>query len=307
VIKYRWAVLTALLPLFSITACSGVGSTASSTSAPLNAGAQSAAMQPLASLTQTLEAAKGPKVSGIYVAQFQAFNIELFGPTGNLIGLTSGEIDGPQNIVFDKTGTLFVADFGNDTIISYTKALSQNAPIVYLPASPVGLAVGPAGKLFATLYPSGEVVAYDQNGQQTTPTIAGPGNVTYVAVDAKGKIYVTDSSGNRLTTYNADGTPTTPTITAGLNGPGDVVVDGAGKIYVANGAGNGSITTYNPDGTRAKPTIAVNGPHGLAVAKNGDIYVTDSTNNSVEVFKPNGKPASPTISGLNTPTGIAVI
>ncbi|MBD5657052.1 MAG: hypothetical protein IAI50_18025, partial [Candidatus Eremiobacteraeota bacterium] len=146
-----------------------------SASGPLSASLQSmAAMQPLASLTQTLDAANGSQVSKIYVAQFQAFNIELFGATGNLIGQTSGEIDGPQNIVFDKTGTLFVADFGSNSILSYTKALTQNAAIVNLPASPVGLAVGPSGKLFATLYPSGEVVAYDQNGQQTTPTIAGP-------------------------------------------------------------------------------------------------------------------------------------
>ncbi|MBD5656592.1 MAG: hypothetical protein IAI50_15630, partial [Candidatus Eremiobacteraeota bacterium] len=144
-------------------------------------------------------------------------------------------------------------------------------------------------------------------GQQTTPTIAGPGNVTYVAVDATGKIYVTNSAANTLTTYKADGTPTTPTITAGLDGPGDVVVDAAGKIYVANGGGKGTITTYNADGSRAKPTIAVKGPHGLAVAADGNIYVTNSANSTVEVFQRNGTPSTPAISGLNTPTGIAVL
>lgn len=308
-IKHSRALLAALAPLLAMTACSGGGGTTPLSTVASGASLQSAAMQqPFGLPNAAVSNAAGSKVSRIFVAQFQAFNIELFGANGKLLGNSgSPQIDGPQNIVFDKTGTLFVAAFGTDDILSYTKALAPNSAVVHLTSSPVGLAVGPTGTLFATLYPSGDVVAYDQNGQQVSPTIPGSGNVTYVAVDAKGKIYVTDSAANTLKTYKPDGTPTTPTIKTGLNGPGPVVVDAAGKIYVANGGGSGSITTYTPGGKPTKPTIAVRGPHGLAVAKNGDIYVTNSADMSVQTFDPRGRPITPTITGLNTPTGIAVL
>jgi uncharacterized protein YjdB len=84
------------------------------------------------------------------------------------------------------------------------------------------------------------------------------------------------------------------------------VVDKNGKIYVCND-GSGSITTYNADGTPATPTIAVKTPHGIAVAANGDISVTNTTTNTAQTFSPTGKLIKPTIAGLNQPTGIAVL
>lgn len=299
------AVIAALISALPLAGCSGPG-TASLATGPSTAGAQSVAMRPPAdALAQPSSDPKGTGVSHIYVAQFQAFNIEEFGPTGKLVG-TSPTVDGPQNMVFDPTGTLFVADFGGDAIVSFTSALAPKGSI-HVPGSPVGLAVGPTGNVYTTLYPSGDVLTFDSAGNQISPTIPGPGTVTYVAVDAKGKIYVTDSGTNTVHTYKSDGTPTTPTITAGLNLPGPIVVDSTGKIYVGNGGGNGSITIYAPNGKRLKPTISVKATHGLAVAKNGNIYVTDSADSIVRAFKANGTPIGPTISGLNSPTGIAVL
>ena len=48
------------------------------------------------------------------------------------------------------------------------------------------------------------------------------------------------------------------------------------KIYVVDHAHN-TITTYLPDETQTTPTITagLDGPHGIAVDKNGKIYVAN--------------------------------
>jgi len=295
---------------FAVTGCAG-GSAGSPGSLPISAVPLNPNTQ-ADSIVQTNEAAKGPTVAKIYVADFNADTfgaLQTYTGTGTLLASINSGFDGPQNIAVDGRGHVFLANFGENQILSFTKALHPYKAAIPVPGDPVGLALGPKGKLYVTLYPSGTVMTFDQNGTQVPPTIAGPGNVTYVAVDAHGKIYVTNSAGNTVTTYKPDGTPTTPTITAGLNGPGPVVVDSSGKIYVANdpSSGPGSITTYNPDGTQTTPTIVVNEAHGVAVAKNGNIYVTDDTDKTVVTFKADGSPTTPTITGFSEPTGIAVL
>jgi streptogramin lyase len=304
-IKFFRVVMPSLVCAFAVTGCGG-GSAGNPGSPPTST------LQRLAPSAGNDAAAKSPTVAKIYVADFNLNNfgvLQTYTGTGTVVASTSSGFDGPQNIAVDGRGHVFVANFGKDQILSFTKALRPYKTPIPVPGDPVGLALGPKGKLYVTLYPSGTVTIFDQNGTQVPPTIVGPGSITYVAVDRHGKIYVTSSVGNTLTTYKPDGTPTTPTITAGLNGPGPVVVDSTGKIYVANNpiSGPSSITTYNPDGTQTTPTIAVNEAHGVAVAKNGNIYVTDDTDKTVLTFKADGSPTTPTITGLSEPTGIAVL
>jgi streptogramin lyase len=321
-IKLIRVAIPTLVSAFAMTGCGGgtagspgnlpISSVPSNASTQANAIVQTDALQRLAPSAGTIQAAKGPTVAKIYVADFNADtfgDLQTYTGTGTLVASTSSGFDGPQNIAVDGRGHVFMANFGEDQILSFTKTLHPYKAPIPVPDAPVGLALGPKGKLYVTLYSTGTVMTFDQNGTEVPPTIAGPGNITYVAVDAHGKIYVTNSASNTLNTYKPDGTPTTPTITAGLNGPGPVVVDSAGKIYVANNPSSGasSITTYNPDGTQTTPTIAVNEAHGVAVAKNGNIYVTDDTDKTVMTFKADGSPTTPTITGLSEPTGVAVL
>lgn len=319
-IKFFRVVMPTLVCAFAVTGCGGgsVGNPGSPpiSGVPSNPNTQTNAIVPTDALQRLAPsaagAAKGPTVAKIYVADFNANtfgNLQTFTGTGTLVASASSGFDGPQNIAVDGRGHVFMANFGENQILSFTKTLHPYKAPIPVPGDPVGLALGPKGKLYVTLYPSGTVMIFDQNGTQVPPTITGPGNVTYVAVDAHGKIYVTNSAANTLNTYKPDGTPTTPTITAGLNGPGPVVVDSTGKIYVANNPSSGpsSITTYNSDGTQTTPTIAVNEAHGVAVAKNGNIYVTDDTDKTVMTFKADGSPTTPTITGFSAPTGVAVL
>jgi DNA-binding beta-propeller fold protein YncE len=68
------------------------------------------------------------------------------------------------------------------------------------------------------------------------------------------------------------------------------------------------VTTYTADGKPTEPTITgLDGPGGIAVDKNGKIYVTNYYGNSLMTFTASGKPTTPTITtGLGTPFGVAV-
>lgn len=314
--KFFRAALWLFVVGFSVTACSSGSPAPPTANSPSNLSLRSSVPQTLPGQLLDFPAAKSPKVKKIFVAEFSGNGgpgaFQVFNPSGQVIGGSSASGSNPQDLALDASGRhLYVAQFGRNILVFDTKYPYHGVSTITLADRAIGIALGPDGKIYVSLYyynkyPTGTVITFDKSGKQIKPTIMGTGAIGRVAVDAAGKIYVTNSDTNTLHTYLPNGKPTTPTITAGLSGPGPVRVDGSGKIYVGNGTGN-SITTYNPDGTQTTPTIAVNSPDGLGLAANGNIYVTDSTDNSALAFNAVGTPIAPTITGLPTPTGIAVL
>ncbi len=93
---------------------------------------------------------------------------------------------------------------------------------------------------------------------------------------------------------------------SGFNAPGDIAVDAAGNVYVAD-SGNSAIKMI-PVGGGPVVTLGsgFSGPHGVAVDGEGNVFVSDSGNNAVKEI-PAGRGAVITLlSGLNKPLGIAV-
>jgi len=136
---------------------------------------------------------------------------------------------------------------------------------------------------------------------------------TRVAVDTAGNIYVTEPSKNRLQIFNRHGA-LVDTIN-GLKGPLGVAVDGAGRIYIGNdGADN--IGVYSSDHTLiyklGKGDGEFNTPNSIVVSSSGMIYVSDSRDNLIKVYNPDGSPAL-SFGGFgsgsgqfNSPLGLAI-
>lgn len=97
-------------------------------------------------------------------------------------------------------------------------------------------------------------------------------------------------------TYGAPAGPTTP------------------RIYITNFVQNQSgdaIGIFNSDGSPASPAQIFATPEltAIAVDAGGKIYVThqiDTLNDTLTTYNPDGSPATPTISGLHDPKGVAV-
>jgi sugar lactone lactonase YvrE len=173
-------------------------------------------------------------------------------------------------------------------------------------------------------------------GPATSAGLMGPQGV---AVDADGNIFIADTYHHRIRKVTPDGIITTvagsgppsaypgdnqggfagdggPAIDAQLKFPLDVVVDGAGNLYIADW-GNNRIRRVAPDGIIT--TVAGNGiqgysgdgglsirasissPNALAVDGSGNIYVADSANNAIRILQPVATPA-PSAAGLNQPS-----
>jgi hypothetical protein len=143
------------------------------------------------------------------------------GTAGSLDGSGTGaEFDDPTGIAVDSSGNVYVADFGNDTVRMVT---------------PAGTVTTLAG--YAQL--SGGSDGTGQNARFNGP--AG------VGVDSSGNVYVADANNDTIRRVSPAGYVTTIAGQAGAQGeidglqgdarfntPGDVAVDNAGVVYVAD-------------------------------------------------------------------------
>ena len=219
----------------------------------------------------------------------------------------------------DKVGNVYVADTYNSTIrkISPAGMVTTIAGLAGNPGSANG--IGSAARF---LWPNG------------------------VGAQENGTVYVADTYNNTIRKITSDGSVSTLAGTAGIAGfadgssgvarfnqPGAVAVDSNGVLYVADG-GNNSIRKITPGGlvsTLAGWTNAgyadgigtnslLNGPAGITVDANGNVFVADTGNNTIRKIATNGMVS--TLAGLagsaghadgvstnaqfNGPTGVAV-
>lgn len=165
-----------------------------------------------------------------------------------------------------------------------------------------------------------------------------------VAADARGNIYFSEGGernavsvlaadgGKRLLAGGAEGYRDGAGAAAAFNTPSGVALDGRGNLYVAD-TGNHAIRKIAPDGTVS--TLAgsgvagfadgqgalaqFNGPVGVAVDKDGVVYVADTYNDRIRRIAPDGtvstlagtgRPGfadgSGAVAQFDTPCGIAV-
>jgi uncharacterized protein (TIGR03437 family) len=246
---------------------------------------------------------------------------------------TSANLNGPEGVAVDATGTLYIADTFNHRI----------------------RAVSPSGTM-TTFAANGYPGFSGDGGPAVGATLFLP---TDVAVDQQGSVYIADFGNSRIRKVT-NGTISTiagsgndqqavdgvPAMSVRLSGPTGVAVDAAGTVYFAEGsigsgsgltvgdfrvwrvttdgmlmaaAGNG-INSFSGDGGAAA-VAQVNTPAGMAYDTAGNLYVADSANHRVRKISPagvittvagnvlpgfsgDGGPA--TAAQLNTPTGVAV-
>jgi uncharacterized repeat protein (TIGR01451 family) len=202
--------------------------------------------------------------------------------------------------------------------------------------SPTGIAVDNSGNVYVVDELNDRVQKFTYNGQfllEWGGQGSAPGQFlapTDVAVDNAGNVYVTDTDNNRIQKFTATGSFISQWGTFGTaNGhfryPRGIVVDNASSaIYVVD-QHNHRIQKFSltgafllawgeydpPDGTRGDPG-EFDLPTGIALDNIGQVYVTDTFNNRIQKFTPNGVflgQGGSQGSGagqFNSPTGIAI-
>ncbi|HEY4248540.1 MAG TPA: hypothetical protein VGM64_17075 [Lacunisphaera sp.] len=241
----------------------------------------------------------------LYVADYSGAIIRKITPAGvvtTIAGLAStvGSTDGtgsaalffrPTGLAVDGSGSIYVADSGNNTIRKIT-----NAGVVTTVAGLAG--------------------TFGHTDTDTTAGIAGLFyNPTAVAIDASGTIYVADTNNNTIRKISSTGVVTTFAgvaetyggtdgngTAARFNGPSALVFDSSGNLYVADELNhairkitpNGDVTTVA--GLAGTPGIVdgsagaarFNHPSGLTFDGAGNLYVADYGNSLIRKISSTG-------------------
>ena len=207
-----------------------------------------------------------------------------FGGGGDTGPAVAAQLNQPGGVAVDGAGNIYIADSGNNTI---RRIDARTAVITTIAGDGAGLYAG-------------------DNGPSTAAEINNP---QHVAVDGAGNIYVLDFgnarvrkiaaatgiittvAGNGSVAFRGDGGPAT---NAALNSPGDMAVDAAGNIFLADTdsnrirkvdvksgniatiAGNGTIS-YGGDGGPATGA-QLNFPGQMTLDAAGNVYVVDNNN-----------------------------
>ncbi|MGP8243002.1 MAG: hypothetical protein ACLQVN_00615 [Bryobacteraceae bacterium] len=215
--------------------------------------------------------------------------------TGDGGPATAAAIVLPTDVALDSSGNLYIADYGNGRIRQVVKGTIETLAgaagglpleIGQLAASeqltgPTGLAVNAAS------------IVYFAEGSIGTGSGLAPGDFRIWEVNSTGLLAV--AAGNGLESYSGDGGPAA---VAQLNTPAGVALDSSGNLFVADTlnhrvrkispagvittvAGNG-VAGFSGDGGAAT-SAQLDSPMGVAVDRDGTIYIADTHNNRIRI------------------------
>ena len=224
----------------------------------------------------------------------------------------------PDGIALDAAGNVYVGDQGNNLIRKITPAgvvttfagsgaaaANNGTGTTASFNTPRGLAIDPAGNIYVAdqannmirkITPAGvvttiagDITAGFTDGTGTSATFNTP---TGLAIDAAGNLYVADARNNAIRKITPAGIVTT--FATGFNFPREIKFDRAGNSYVTDENSNtikkispgGVVTTIAGSGQQGSANgigtaATFNGPIGLALDGNGNLYVGENTNNRV--------------------------
>ncbi len=205
------------------------------------------------------------------------------GYSGDGSAATKASLYAPTGVAVDSAGNVYIADSGSNTVRKVTAASGVISTVAGSGTGGFGGDGGPAT--------SAQMGAYA------------------VAVDTAGNLYVTDVASSRVRKitastgiistiagtgtegYSGDGGPATA---AALSQPGDVSVDSAGNVYIADmgnnrirkiTAGTGIINTIAGTGTAAfsgdgglGTSATLNQPGGICLDASNAVYIADTNN-----------------------------
>jgi poly(3-hydroxybutyrate) depolymerase/sugar lactone lactonase YvrE len=261
---------------------------------------------------------------------------------------TAAKLRLPESIAVGVGGDLFIVDTANDRL----RKVGQDGIIASVPGgsfnSPFGMTLDREGNLFVADTYNGRVQKIAADG--TISTVVGRSELSLpsaVAVDSQGNLFIADSGGHRIRKVSPDGSITTVAGTgaagfsgdhaaataAQLNAPRGLAVDRQGNLFIADSynhrvrrlATDGSISTVAGVGTpgfagdKGTATAApLDFPTGVAVDRQGNLFVADSLNHRVRRVgadgiittviggEPGGGGGSAPIIPLRYPSSVAV-
>lgn len=218
-------------------------------------------------------------------------------------------LDKPEGIAVDPAGNIFVADYNTGyvkkydaahnwllTFSEYGSGKGQNMKSEFIDIRDGRLYMPEAGNHRVNVFDLQGKFLFDFGALGSGPEQLNNPESAKFASD--GKLYVADLKNDRIQMFNADGKHLGSFGKTG-SGPGEfkapagIALDAKDNVYVTE-IGNDRVQVFDKDGkflTRFGQAGSRNGEfgnlHGIIVDKsNGWVYVADTANNRVQVFRP---------------------
>jgi len=205
---------------------------------------------------------------------------------------TAAEFNGPEGLILDDVGNLYVSDSQNNVIRRIT----------------------PAG-VVSTYAGNGSLGHVD--GSATTAEFAEPNGL---AIDKARNIYVADFFNNVIRKISATGAVTTyagsglagkvdgPAASASFHNPSGITIDGSGNLYVAE-ASNNDVREIMPGGQVSTfATVTIDGSGNLYASCNNNTIQKIASDGTVSTYAGDGVPGysdtSLLLSEFNAPAGV---
>jgi class 3 adenylate cyclase/sugar lactone lactonase YvrE len=258
----------------------------------------------------------------VYVADQVNDAVQKFSSNGAFLasfggkGSRPGQLRFPEGVAVDRRGNIYLADTGNKRVQLLSaggRPLAQwmgTSAGTNLFRAPSGLALDAHGDVYVSdSTDNGLIYKLSSDGRpdstwRTRGAVSLPFTYGGLVVDARGNILVSDTLNNDILQLSPTGRrlavwARTPAGTPGFAAPAGMATDGRGDVYVAD-TGNDRIVKlfYDPKrrslvplaswGSAGNGPLQFSSPTGVEVDASGNIYVVDSSTDTVQKLSSNG-------------------
>lgn len=242
--------------------------------------------------------------------------VQVFDKTsGKFLGRFGGKgdddhnLEKPEGIAVDPNGNVFVADYSTgfikkydpsfkwiSTFSEYGSEKGQTMKTEFMDIRDGHLFVPEAGNHRVSVFDLSGRFVFDFGGPGSDPgQMKGPESAKF---SSEGKLYLADLLNNRIQVFDAKGTLLAAWGKAGsaageLRSPAGIAFDKDDNVYVTE-IGNDRVQVFDKAGrfltmwgTKGAEKGQFGNLHGIIVDKaSGWVYVADTANNRIQVFKP---------------------
>jgi hypothetical protein len=270
------------------------------------------------SLTQSRSLARATSDNLLFVANGRSSIVDIYdkeAPNAHLGQITDG-LSGPNGMVVDAAGDLFVANVDNQTVTeyppgstkpsrTYTKGFNQRL------TNPLNVTVGTDGTLYLVNYigNGSQVLEYPSGSVKPSLAIAVNGGAEGLALDTSNNLFVSynGQAGGRILKF-APGSTTGTDLGISLGFAGGLAFDGNANLVACDQTAP-AIDIFPPGATKPSRTIThgLRDPYHIAFGQHFHrLYVADSVADNLPIFS---YPAGTILSEIHrkfTAYGVAV-
>ena len=273
--------------------------------------------------------------------------VDTFGVTEQAYPADVQHLNRPMGLFVDGADNLYVVEQFGQRMLKYRTSDGQNLMTIgtagasymdeYIFADPNSVFVDGGGHIW--IIDEHRVIEYDSGGTflhtfpdwDDEPWRCAEDNghfcePTGIAFDAAGRMYVSDQGNNRVQVFSFSGGTPVYSTTIGVtstpgddnshfNGPGQIVIDGSNRLYVADQSNHRiqqctystgwTCETFHGTGSQGSGDDELSYPLGLGIDTSDNIYIADALNDRVKTCDTDGN-CTTVVSGGLWPTDVAV-